>query len=302
MSDYVDLDSFWRDRSVYPNPCNYELLPSQIATWARAARDTKALPANPNERPMDFVNSVSLICATLPYPRIELFTPTTITVDSITGGNTINTVGNHGLIANDIVMTSTPGFALTNGIRRNVEYHIIAPVTPTSFQISLTSGGVAVALTNGTGLNLVMGAIPLALYATIIGNLDDAIALVSFPRLYVNFHSKVYNDTRLIRTIGAILSDAKFVIGIDKVQFDDTGRPVWIHYKAHGEQVFRFKRDDCVVLQIMTRDGTIIPFFTETDLSIPTNPQRQTLVTFNVTPYLKDATYTNQGFETLSNN
>jgi hypothetical protein len=302
MADFIDLDSFWRDRSAYPNPCNYELLPKQIDTWSRAARDTKALPVNPNERPLDFVNSISLISTTLPYPRIEIFAPFTITVDSITGGNTINTVGDHGLVANDIVMTSTPGFATSNGIKRNVEYHVIAPVTATTFQLSLTSGGAAIALTDGTGLNLLMGAIPLALYTATITSLDDAVALLTFPRLYVNFHSKVYNDTRLIRTVGGVLADAKYVIGIDKIQLDDTGRPIWIHYKSHGEQVFRFKRDDCVALQIMTRDGTIVPFFTEPDLSIPTNPQRQSLVTFNVTPYLKDATYRNQGIEPLNTN
>ena len=300
MTTYIDLDSVWRDRPANTNPCNYQLTAKQIDTWTSSARDTKAIPSNPNERPLDFVNSVVLIAATLPYPRIEIFAPFNITVDSITGGNTINTVGNHNLAVNDIVMTSSPGFAASNGIQRNVEYHVIAPITPTSFQVSLTQGGPAVALIDGTGLNLEMGAIPLALYQTVMDNLQSAEALVTFPRLYVNFHSNYYNDTRLLNTIGGVLADAKFVIGIDKVQFDNTARPIWIHYKAQGEQVFRFKRNDTVHLQFMTRDGSIVNFFDEPDLAVPTDPSRQSLVTFGLTPYLKDATYRNQGIEPIA--
>lgn len=302
MATYIDLDSVWRDRATYPNPCDYQLLPDQVNTWTKAARDTKALPSNPNERPLDFVNSISLISASLPFPRIELFTPFTIVVDSITGGAVLNTVQPHGLAINDIVMTSSPGFSSSNGVMRNVEYHIVAPVTPTSFQVSLVSGGAAVALTNGTGLNLLMGAIPLAAYSAVVSNLDTATALVSFPRLYVDFHSRFYNDTKLLKTIGGVLSDAKFVIGQDRIQFDDTGRPVWIHYKAHGEQVFRFKRDDTVTLSFMTRDGTKIDFFNEPDLSIPTDPERQSLVTFNITPYIKDASFRNQSIDPIAIN
>lgn len=302
MTTFIDLDSVWRDRSVYPNPCAYELLPSQVDTWTRSSRDTRALPANANERPLDFVNSISLICATLPFPRIELFSAYNIIVNSITGGNTLNTISPHGLAVNDIVMTSSPGYTQTSGIARNVEYHVVAPVTPTSFRVSLTSGGAAIAVINGTGLNLLMGVIPFAQYATIIDNLDTASALVEFPRLYVDFHSRFYNDTKMLKTVNGVLSDAKFVIGIDRVQLDDTARPIWIHYKSHGEQVYRFKRDDPVVLRFMTRDGSLISFFDEKDLTIPTNPQRQSMVTFAMTPFIKDASFVNQAIDPIMPN
>jgi hypothetical protein len=299
MTTFIDLDSVWRDRTAYPNPCDYELLPGQVNTWTRSSRDTRALPANPNERPLDFVNSINLISATLPYPRIEIFALNTIVVDSITGGNTMNTILPHNLVVGDIVMTSSPGYANSSGILRNVEYHVIAPVGATTFQLSLTAGGPAIVLINGTGLNLLMGAVTVAEYATVFGNLDAATQLINFPRLYIDFHSRQYADTRLIKTIGGILADAKFVIGIDRVQLDDTLTPTWIHYKSHGEQVFRFKRDDPMVVRIMTRDGTTIPFFTEANLALPTNPQRQTMLTFGVTPFIKDASYVNQNIDPI---
>lgn len=292
MATYIDLDSIWRDRAAYPNPCAYELTPNQIETWSRSTRETRPLPANPNERPLDFVNSVSLITLTLPYPRIEIYATRTISVDSILA-NTLTTLDPHNLVVGDILMTSSPGYSSSTGILRNVEYHVISTATPTTFQISLVSAGPALALTDGTSLDMLLAVLTAADYDTVIGNLDDAIKLVTFPRLYVDFHSRKYPDTRMINTNGGRLADAKFVIGIDRVQLDDKLTPTWIHYKSHGEQVFRFKRDDPVVLNIFTRDGTTINFFNEGDLSIPTNPMKQSLATFMIIPFVKDARFIN---------
>lgn len=299
MATYIDLDSIWRDRAAYPNPCNYELTPNQIETWSRSTRETRPLPANPNERPLDFVNSISLITLTLPYPRIEIFANQAILVNSV-NTNTLTTLDPHNLVVGDIVMTSSPGYANTTGILRNVEYHVISTATPTTFQISLVPAGPAVSLTNGTGLDMTLAVISAADYATVIGNLDDAINIVTFPRLYVDFHSRKYPDTRMINTNGGRLSDAKFVIGIDRVQLDDKLTPTWIHYKSHGEQTFRFKRDDPVVFNIVTRDGTTINFFNEGDLGIPTNPMKQSLVTFMIIPFVKDARFINGQMDPIS--
>ena len=305
MSIYIDLDSIWRDRSAHTNPCDYSLTPEQVETWTKSVREVRALPQNPSQRPLDFVSAINLISATLPYPRVELFASRFIIVDSITGGNTFNTLDPHGLTINDVLITSSPGFTVSNGVGREIEYHVINVPTATSFQVSLTAGGALQPFINGTGLDLVFAVLgdpadPASDYATVSEQTLAAKQLVSFPRIYLDIHSHRYDDPRCIRTIGGILADAKFVLGIDKVQYSDDLQPLWIHYKAHGEQVMRFKKDDTVTIRFMTRDGTTIPFFNESNLEIPTNPYKQSLITINNTPYTRDATYSNHMIEPIT--
>lgn len=290
MATFVDLDSVWRDRDSCPNPCSYELSPGQIDTWTQSSRTVRPLPQNQNTRPLDFVSAITCIAATLPYPRIELFTENSVTVLSISG-NVLT--GSIPLTNNDILMISTGGYLQTYGFKREVEYHVIN-VAGNNFQLSLTQGGAAITtFTDGTGINATFAIIPLADYATIMVNYTSALQLLTFPRIYLDYHCKKYNDVRLLNTIKGVLPDAKFVLGIDKIQYDDNVTPLWIHYKSHGEQVMRYKRDDPVIVRFMTRDGTVIPFFTESDLNIPTNPMKQTLITLSVTPYIRDADYDN---------
>lgn len=303
MSTYIDLDSVWRDRSAFPNPCEYSLTPEQVATWTKSAREVRALPQNAGERPLDFVAALNLLGATLPYPRVELFATRFVEVDSIIL-NTFNTLAPHGLLVNDIVITSSPGFTISNGIGREIEYHVIATPTPVSFQVSLLPGGAIQSFTNGTGLEMtlaVMGdpANPLSDYATVSAQTSAAKQLVSFPRIYIDIHSYRYNDPRCIRTIGGVLADAKFILVMDKVHYGDDLQPLWIHYRSHGEQVMRFKRDDPLFIRFMTRDATTIPFFIESDLSVPTDPFKQTMLTINNTPYLRDAIFANHMVEPI---
>lgn len=295
MTSFVDLDSFWRDRSAYPNPCQYELTPGQVALWTASSREVRALPQNPNSRPLDFVDAISIISASLPYPRIELFASTSVTLISVSS-NTFT--ADSPVALNDIIMTSSPGFSNSVGLVRNVEYHVINPVGNT-FQLSLTQGGAAVTFTNSTGINLEVAVISPADYADVIANTEAAISLVSFPRIYLDFHCKMYPDTRLLNTNNGVLQDAKFVLGIDRVQIDDNATPIWIHYKSHGEQVMRYKRNEPVTIRFMTRDGTTIPFFEEDDLTIVTNPNKQSLITLSVTPYIRDASYVNHNVDPI---
>lgn len=296
MSTYIDLDSVWRDRQAYPNPCDYQLVPSQVDTWVKSVREVRALPQNANERPLDFVTSIHIIGATLPYPRIELYAPRLIIIDSITSG-VLTTIIPHGLTTGDIVMTSSPGYASSSGIQRNVEYHVIV-LTPTTFQIELSPGSGALPLINGTGIDLEMAVIddpliPNSNYTSVITAWVSGLKLIDFPRIYLDFHSHRYNDARFLKTIDGVLGDAKFVLITDRVQFDDNLKPVWVHYKSSGEQVMRFKKDDPMVVRFMSRDGTTLPFFSEPDLNILTNPNKQTMITVMCTPYLRDAVYAN---------
>lgn len=302
MSTFIDLDSVWRDRQAYPNPCDYELTPEQVDTWVRSVREVRALPQNANERPLDFVTSINVIGLTLPFPRIELYAPRLIIVDSILA-NVMTTLEDHGLTSGDIVMTSSPGYGISSGIQRNVEYHVIV-LSVTTFSVELTPGGGAVNLVPGTGIGLALAVIddpsaPGSNYAAVTTAWSAALQLLDFPRIYLDFHSHRYNDARFLKTIKGVLADAKFVLTIDRTQFDDTLAPKWIHYKTHGEQVMRFKRDDPVIMRLMTRDGTTIPFFNEPDLNIPTNPDKQTMLTVNCTPYLRDAVFSNHATEPI---
>jgi len=198
MATYIDLDSVWRDRSAFPNPCDYSLTPEQVATWTKSVREVRALPQNANERPLDFVSSINVLGATLPYPRVELFATRFVIVDNITGSNTFNTLVAHGLTINDVLITSSPGFTLSNGVGREVEYHVVATPSATSFQVSLTPGGAVQAFINGTGLDLVFAVLgdpadPLSDYLTVSAQTFSAKQIVSFPRIYLDVHSHRYD-------------------------------------------------------------------------------------------------------------
>lgn len=193
MSNYIDLDSIWRDRIDYPNPANYQLTPGQVATWFKAARETRSSPPVPTTRSLEFVTSVHAEVLTLPY-RAEM---------------------------------------------------------------------------------------------------------LDFPRVYMDFHCSSYDDKYLINSIDGRQASARFIFVLDKVQNGATGAPMWMHYKCTMDQVLRFRRDDPVVFRLLTRDGNVIPFYNDPDPLVPIDPTQQILATFTLTPYLKDAHYSNHSTETI---
>lgn len=184
MASFIDLDSIWRDREMFPNPCNYQLTPTQVESWFRSARTIRAFPANPSTQPLDFSMSVNIKHLILPY--------------------------------------------------------------------------------------------------------DDTI--VGLPRVYVDFHSRRYNDIHLIQTIGGRHPEARFICVPHKIQNDAAGIPLWIHYSCNMEQVMRFKRDDIMIFQITTRDGSTLPNF-DTLPPVAADPDKQSMVVFEVTPYARDSDY-----------
>jgi len=122
--------------------------------------------------------------------------------------------------------------------------------------------------------------------------------LAALPRIYVEFRSRSYKDIHLIQTIDGIHSDVQFVCVPDRIQDDPTsGNPAWIHYKCHMEQTMRFKRDDTILLRFTTRSETVLPN-TDTLIPDPPNPAQQTLITFELTPYIRDSDYTNSMLDT----
>ena len=117
------------------------------------------------------------------------------------------------------------------------------------------------------------------------------------PRVYVDFHSHKYNDIHLIQTIDGRHQTMRFICEQSRVQSDEGGTPIWIHYKCEMEQTLRFDRDNMITFQITTRDGEILP---SNDNVLPASPDptKQTLATFEISPYIRDNDYSNHMTET----
>ena len=64
------------------------------------------------------------------------------------------------------------------------------------------------------------------------------------------------------------------------------------------EQTMRFKRDDPVSIKFTTRSGDTLPN-TDTLVPNPPDPNQQTLITFEVIPYIRDNDYNNPMVNTL---
>ena len=123
--------------------------------------------------------------------------------------------------------------------------------------------------------------------------------VADFPRLYVDFHSKKYRDIHLINSIEGRQSDAKFICVPEKIQNDVNGNPIWMHYRCTMEQAMRFERGDQISVSIMTRNGTVLPQLDNPPEDEP-DPSKQTLLTFEITPYIRDGDYDNHMVQTLS--
>lgn len=121
--------------------------------------------------------------------------------------------------------------------------------------------------------------------------------LVGMPKIYVNFHSKAYNDRFLINGINGVHSECNFICLLEKTQLDGAGDPVWVHYRCPIEQTMRFRRNDTYFFRITSRSGEIIPFFID-DLTAPIDPALQTMATFTITPFIRDGDYHNPTVET----
>lgn len=118
-------------------------------------------------------------------------------------------------------------------------------------------------------------------------------AMTSVPYVYVDVHGKTYNDENLVRSINDSIKPVRFVFTNPSVQYDNNGVGKWIRFYSSMEQVMRFKRDDDLVVKIM--DRSLNPFANpDNAIPNPLNPLAQTYLTFCLTPYIRDASFTNQ--------
>lgn len=125
--------------------------------------------------------------------------------------------------------------------------------------------------------------------------------LAALPRVYVKFNCHTYKDINLIQTINGVHSQALFICTPDRIQTDPAqgDEPAWIHYKCTMEQTIRFKRDDTVTIEFTTRSGDVLPN-TDTLEPNPADPAQQSLITFELTPYIRDNDYSNHMTSTLT--
>lgn len=121
------------------------------------------------------------------------------------------------------------------------------------------------------------------------------------PRLYVDFHSKRYEDIRLINAIGGVHADAKFVCNFERYQEDSTNTRIWMQFKCDQHQVMRFRRKDPVMFRVTDRLGNVIPLDLVDDGPDP-DPASQVMATFKITPYIIDGDYTNQLIQPITMN
>jgi hypothetical protein len=118
-------------------------------------------------------------------------------------------------------------------------------------------------------------------------------ALAIVPRLYVDFKTQKYNDTSLIAAISGQRADAKFIV--HPIQIQGTS---WIHWEPTiNPQVMRIDRRSPISLRIFDTNGTTLSI-TDDAPPDPANPNLQTMITFKLTPYIRDSSFSNHTVET----
>ncbi len=117
-------------------------------------------------------------------------------------------------------------------------------------------------------------------------------ALSSIPRVFVEFKCLTVKDIVGLRTMGGKHPDDNFVCDFGRIQTDNLGTPIWIHWICNMEQVMRFDLNSQVKIRISTPDDIVLP---SVDSIAPIAPivNAQTHATFEITPYIRDGDYSN---------
>lgn len=470
MATFIDLDSYWRNRDDYPNPCEYEVSAKQTTTWMKAAREVRSKPQNACDRPNEFVTTVHIDSLSVPYPRAELFsrvvhnvssidaaggitfiptpivsttviTPAVVTTTIVTpnygtppssttylvvastqgihvgdtvtvgvfGASTVTSIQGQNILnlgaalagvpPSNTVVTVTPAPTTTTFINvANTQYMKVGDIITIKYGVNYESKKIVSILSLTTltttafagvaadnsdvlvtedltaasivqfldsnnniivntdysfaGLPLDVGAVFANKYSpnantvttitrigggaitttaqtytesnnklrfvvmtpdtfvagvTIPGSmtqLDAARSILKMPRLYLDFHCKKFNDLDLVYSIDGVHREAKFIATYDKTQTDEFGNPMWLHYKCPMEQVFRFSRNEPVVVRLMGRDSSVITVFSDLtvgpSLNTANDPLKNILITLCVTPYIRDNDYSHHNTDTIA--
>lgn len=163
------IDPIWRtlgkiDQIYYVAPSGTDLpwpvhggtLDKPWKTIRYACEQVERGPRNPNAQRLLELNRPFIQREVSAWIRDQIdnnISPfSNVTVNTITGTNTLATSTNHGLIAGRKLRAKTTA----NGVVAETDYYVIsAGLTTTQFRLSLTSGGAAISsFSNGTGLSI----------------------------------------------------------------------------------------------------------------------------------------------------
>ncbi len=140
----------------HPFPNHGGTLDKPWKTIRYACEQVEKGPRNPNAQHLLELNRAFIQREVSTWIRYQIdnnITPfSKVTVDSITSTNTLNTSGNHGLVAGRTLRAKTT----SNGVVAETDYYVIsAGLTTTAFRVSSTLNGPAIStFVNGTGLSI----------------------------------------------------------------------------------------------------------------------------------------------------
>lgn len=114
-------------------------------------------------------------------------------------------------------------------------------------------------------------------------------------RIYIDIHGPRYNDNSLMNSIDNQTYKANFVLfrEADDIIRDDADAPKWISFTSKQTQAMRYKRDDCLIIDILQERGFTINI---TDNAPPAAPDedKQVYVCMEVTPYYRAGQFDQQ--------
>lgn len=288
MSITYSIDSVSRDYQDQKDPLNYVLMSSQVQTWIKNPKMITAVPPDGRKNPLDFASTVNITGVWTPYPKPELF-GTLIYSQSIDAGSNIIFNSIEGLVDGDIVWTSSSTGA-PYGIPSDTPLYVVN-AGASQFQISTSFGGPAIPLTEVTSLIVrfvIYNAQTKALY-------EDSKIILTAPFLYLILRCNLIKDSYNVRCIRGEHADVTHIIQRGGVTPDEYGAPGMIEWYSKSEQTQRWALDQTIEIGFETRSGRRVDVFKEEDgtLNKDPNPQRQSIINFIVTPFVRDGTYSN---------
>ncbi len=118
--------------------------------------------------------------------------------------------------------------------------------------------------------------------------------------MYLNLRSDNYRSDVLIHSTISKAQTANFPVFFDKVQTNDGGTKKFVHFKSNGyTQVMRVHRNHPFIVQYFDRNGDIIVITGDNDETVPPNPDLQTLVAFEMEPFINDSSFANHNVQPL---
>lgn len=293
MPNVIDIDSYYRDRNIYPNPCDFSITPGQVKEWVKTTR-SKEYTAD-----RTILHSVELDRLSMPYPRVELYADVIVSADSIVAGTGLVTFPSaHGLADEDIVECLDDVAPFVRGRQYYVD--VIGLNTMTlSLAVPLTAILPASTMT----FNPIRNKLRFAVVYSVPLNIDirqtlvNGLSFLNIPKIYVDIDvdAGTFRNQDTIASIDGYHRNDKFVATLDVVQNDSDGAPVWLHYKTKTPQVMRFKMGEPLKIKLSDRSGDAITVFNDNPSSTTfPNPSKQILLSLNVTPFAQDSDYNSE--------